>query len=91
MHFGGTIVLDLGFTKTRSRKGTREQVTVTDSRSPICFGISVVIAVLQSIWCACLDAIFGNIFRASFLSSVLATKGLLCIPCGAVVLHISSV
>ena len=31
MHFGGTIVLDLGFTKTGSRKGTREQVTITDS------------------------------------------------------------
>ena len=31
MHFGGTVVLDLGFTKTGSRKGTREQVTITDS------------------------------------------------------------
>ena len=31
MHFGGTIVLDPGFTKTGSRKGTREQATVTDS------------------------------------------------------------
>ena len=47
-------------------------------------GISVVIAVLQNIWCACLHALSGNIFRASFLSSVLATKVLPCIPCGAV-------
>ena len=31
MHFCNTTVLDLGFTKTGSRKGTREQVTVTDS------------------------------------------------------------
>ena len=31
MHFGGTIVLDLGVTKRGSRKGTREQVTITDS------------------------------------------------------------
>ena len=31
MHFGDTKVLDLGFTQTGSRKGTREQVTVTDS------------------------------------------------------------
>ena len=53
--------------------------------------ISVVIAVLQNIWCACLHAVSGNIFRASFLSSVLATKVLPCIPCGAVVLRISSV
>ena len=31
MHFGDTVVLDLGFTKTGSRKGAREQVTITDS------------------------------------------------------------
>ena len=30
MHFGDTVVLDLGFTKTGSRKGAREQVTITD-------------------------------------------------------------
>ena len=30
MHFGDTVVLDLRFTKTRSRKGAREQVTITD-------------------------------------------------------------
>ena len=91
MHFGGTIVFDLGFTKTGSRKGAREQSQSQTVRSPVCFGISVVIAVLQNIECACLHAISGNIFRASFLSSILATKVLPCIPCGAVVLHISSV
>ena len=31
MHFSDTVVLDLGFTKTGSRKGPREQVTITDS------------------------------------------------------------
>ena len=31
VHFSDTVVLDLGFTKTGSRKGAREQVTVTDS------------------------------------------------------------
>ena len=60
-------------------------------RSPICFGISVVNAVLQNIWCACLHSIAGNIFRAFFLSSVWAAKVLHCIFCGALVLHISSV
>ena len=30
MHFRDTVVLDLGFTKAGSRKGTREQVTITD-------------------------------------------------------------
>ena len=72
----------------KEREGRSQSQTV---RSQICFGISVMIAVLQSIWCACLHAISRNIFRASFLSSVLATKVLPCIPCGAVVLHISSV
>ena len=31
MHFGDAVVLDLAFTKTGSRKGAREQVTITDS------------------------------------------------------------
>ena len=31
MHFGDAVVLDLGITKTGSRKGAREQVTITDS------------------------------------------------------------
>ena len=31
MHFSDTVVLDLGITKTGSRKGAREQVTITDS------------------------------------------------------------
>ena len=30
VHFCGTVVLDLGFTKSGSRKGIREQVTITD-------------------------------------------------------------
>ena len=30
-HFSDTVVLDLGFTKSGSRKGVREQVTITDS------------------------------------------------------------
>ena len=44
MHFSDTVVLDLGFTRSGSRKGAREQVTIT-----VCFGISVVNASLQSV------------------------------------------
>ena len=90
-----TLVVQTGSTSVSPRQGQEKEPESRSQsqtvRSPICVGISVVNAVLQNIWCACLHAISGNMFRAFFLSSVLAAKVLPCIPCGAVVLHISSV
>ena len=91
-HFSDTVVLELGFTKTGSRKGTREQVTITDSSLTSLFRFFCrECKSSESIWCVCLNAISGNIIRASFLSSISATKVIPYIPCGAVVLHIFSV
>ena len=56
MHFGDTVVLDLGFTKTRPRKGTESKSRSQTDGSSVCFGIFVVNASLQSVWCLCLQA-----------------------------------
>ena len=72
MHFSDTVVLDLGFTKTGSRKGAREQVTITDSS----------LASLLRYFCrecesterlVCMSpSNFWSFFRACFFSSIFA-------------------
>ena len=91
MHFGDTIVLDLVCSRQGQEKTPENRSQSQTVRRSVCFGISVVNASLQSVWCVCLLAISGNFIRVYFLSSVLVTKVFSCIPCDAVTLDISSV